>query len=299
MASLKDLRNRIATVKATQKVTKAMQLVASTKLRKVQLTAENSRPYAKRMERAVHNLGWRVSDLADASPLLVGTGSEQRMLCIVATTERGLCGGLNSNIIKHFKEHVDHFIANGKEVNILCVGGKGYKILKNSYGSMILDTVSLRHVRQLKYHHANEIAKRILELFAEDKFDVCCIFYAKFGSINSQRPRSTQLIPAVYAKAMTLAEMNAAEERACGYDYEPDEREVLNDLLPRNIATQIYRALLENAASEQGARMVAMEHATTNAGELIGKLTLEFNRKRQAQITNELMEIIAGSEALK
>jgi F-type H+-transporting ATPase subunit gamma len=299
MSSLKDLRTRIVSVKATQKVTKAMQLVAASKLRKVQEAAEMARPYAKRMERVVTDLAWRVADQADASKLLVGTGSEQRMLCLVATTERGLCGGLNAGIVRMVKDHVDHFVASGRDVKLLCIGSKGYRMLRPGYGDRIVDVISLRDVRRIGYADAHNVATRILDMYAADEYDVCCIFFAEFRSLLSQKPRSTQLVPVKYARAMTLEEMREADERAARYDYEPDDREFLEALLPAHVGTQIYRALLENAASEQGARMIAMDGATRNAGELIDRLTLEYNRLRQSQITRELIEIISAVESLQ
>ncbi|MCC2111930.1 MAG: F0F1 ATP synthase subunit gamma [Hyphomicrobiales bacterium] len=298
MPSLKELRGRIESVKATQKITKAMQLVAVARLNKVRDAAESARPYSERMEGVIRNLGWRVADMAEPSPLLVGTGSEQRLLCIVATTERGLCGGLNANIVKYVKQHLDHFIKHGRDVHVICVGRKGYTMLRREYGSRIVDTVSLRDVKRIAYGQAHDIAENVLTRFRANEFDVCCIFYAHFASVLTQEPTSIQLIPAVFSEAMTLEDMNEANERTAGLEFESDEQEVLNDLLPRNVAVQIFRALLENAASEQGARMTAMESATRNAGELIDKLTLQYNRTRQAQITRELMEIIAGAEAL-
>ncbi len=299
MPSLKELRNRIESVKATRKITKAMQLVAVARLNRVREAVENGRPYARRMEDLIRILGWRVGDMGDASPLLAGTGSEHRLLCIVVTTERGLCGGLNGNIIKHIREHVDYFIKAGRQVEILCVGRKGYSMLKRAYGNRIIDVISLRDVKRVGFGLAQQIAENALTRFANDEFDVCCIFYSEFVSVLNQEPESVQLIPALFTKAMTLEDMNDANRRTAGLDYEPGEQEVMDDLLPRNVTVQIYRALLENAASEQGARMTAMENATRNAGDLIDELTLQYNRSRQAQITRELMEIIAGAEALR
>lgn len=298
MPSLKELRRRIDSVKATQKITKAMQLVAAARLNKVRNAAESARPCAEHMERIIRDLGWRVADMAEPSPLLVGTGSEQRLLCIVATTERGLCGGLNANIVRFAKQHFDHFIRLGREVNVVCVGRKGQAMLQRDFGDHIIETISLRDVRRITYAKAREIADDVLDRFSADEFDVCCIFYAGFASVLTQEPTSIQLIPAMFSEAMTLEDMQAADARTAGREFEPDEQEVLNDLLPRNVAVQIFRALLENAASEQGARMMAMESATRNAGKLIDTLTLKYNRTRQAQITSELMEIIAGAEAL-
>lgn len=299
MPSLKELRNRIESVRATRKITKAMQLVAVARLNRVRDAVERARPYAIGMEELIRLLGWRISDRDGAPPLLAGTGSEHRLLCIVVTTERGLCGGLNAHIVKHIKEHLDYFIAAGRQVEILCVGRKGHVMLRPGYGDRIVDVVSLRDVKRVDFALAKRIAENALTRFAGGEFDVCCVFYSEFVSVLTQEPKSVQLIPAVFSKEMTLEDMRDADRKLAGLDYEPDEMEVLGELLPRNVAVQVYRALLENAASEQGARMTAMESATRNAGDLIDKLTLQYNRNRQALITRELMEIIAGAEALK
>ncbi len=298
MASLKDLRNRIASVKATQKITKAMQMVAAAKLRRAQEAAEAARPYAERMGTVLANLARRVGEVPGAPKLLVGTGSDQTHLLIVATADRGLCGGFNANIARIAREDASRLLREGKTVHILCVGTKGEAALKRDFESHILDTVSLKDVKRVAFTHAHEIAGRVLAMFDAGEFDVATLYYARFESVISQVPTRLQLIP---ARLTEDGEHGEGEEDAgptAAYEYEPEEAEILRDLLPRNVATQVFRALLENAASEQGARMTAMDNATRNAGEMIDKLTLSYNRQRQAQITKELIEIISGAEAL-
>ena len=296
MSSLKDLRNRIASVKATQKITKAMQMVAAAKLRRAQESAEAARPYAERMDAVLANLGKMVSAQEGASPLLVGTGSDKVHLLVVATAERGLCGGFNTNIARLAREHARRLIDEGKTVKILCVGRKGRDALRRDLNSHIIDLIELRGVRTVGFENADEIARRVLEMFDNGEFDVCTLFFSEFRSILTQAPTALQLIPA------KLPEADADAEKADGpnsaYEYEPDEEEILAELLPLNVSTQIFRGLLENAASEQGARMTAMDSATRNAGDMIDKLTLHYNRTRQAQITKELIEIVSGAEAL-
>jgi F-type H+-transporting ATPase subunit gamma len=294
MASLKDLRNRIASVKATQKITKAMQMVAAAKLRRAQEAAEAARPYAERMDKVLANLGARVN-VEGASPLLIGTGSDKVHLLVVATAERGLCGGFNANIARLAREHTRKLLQQGKTVKILCVGRKGRDSLRRDLSSHILDLIDLRGVRTIGYENAHEIGQRILAMFDDGEFDVCTLFFSEFKSILVQQPTALQLIP---AKLPEAEREDAASGPQAAYEYEPEEDEILADLLPRNISTQVYRALLENAASEQGARMTAMDNATRNAGEMIDKLTLLYNRSRQAQITKELIEIVSGAEAL-
>jgi F-type H+-transporting ATPase subunit gamma len=294
MASLKDLRNRIASVKATQKITKAMQMVAAAKLRRAQEAAEAARPYAERMDKVLANLGARVN-VEGASPLLIGTGSDKVHLLVVATAERGLCGGFNANIARLAREHTRKLLQQGKTVKILCVGRKGRDSLRRDLSSHILDLIDLRGVRTIGYENAHEIGQRILAMFDDGEFDVCTLFFSGFKSILVQQPTALQLIP---AKLPEAEREDAASGPQAAYEYEPEEDEILADLLPRNISTQVYRALLENAASEQGARMTAMDNATRNAGEMIDKLTLLYNRSRQAQITKELIEIVSGAEAL-
>ncbi|MDH3582111.1 MAG: F0F1 ATP synthase subunit gamma [Hyphomicrobiales bacterium] len=295
MPSLKDLRNRIASVTATQKITRAMQMVAAAKLRRAQEAAEAARPYAERMDKVLANLGARVDEGQGASPLLVGTGSDKTHLMVVASAERGLCGGFNGNIARLARGAALELLENGKTVKIFCVGRKARDILRRDLGSHIIDTVDLKGVRQIGFENANDIGQRILEMFEQKEFDVCTLYFSNFKSVLTQEPTALQLIPARLPDA-------GAEEQSAGavavYEYEPDEEEILADLLPLNVATQIFRGLLENAASEQGARMSAMDNATRNAGEMISDLTLLYNRSRQAQITKELIEIVSGAEAL-
>jgi F-type H+-transporting ATPase subunit gamma len=292
MPSLKDLRNRIASVKATRKITKAMQMVAAAKLRRAQEAALAARPYSDRMANVLGNLWSAFEGRADAPALLAGTGRNATHLLVVCTAERGLCGAFNSTIAKLAREHADRLMAEGKTIKILCVGKKGYDILRRNYGRFIIDVVDLRQARVLGFSHAQGIAVKILRLFEEGQFDVCSLFYAEFKSVITQKPTALQLIPSVPGAG------RAPELEGAIYDAEPDEGEILADLLPRNIGVQVFRALLENAASEQGARMSAMDNATRNAGDMIDKLTLRYNRQRQAQITKELIEIISGAEAL-
>jgi F-type H+-transporting ATPase subunit gamma len=293
MPSLKDLRNRIASVKATRKITKAMQMVAAAKLRRAQEAAIAARPYSDRMAAVLGNLARAMEGRSDVSPLIAGTGRDQIHLIVVATAERGLCGSFNSSIVKLAREHADRAMAEGKTVKIFCVGKKGFDQLKRLYGRYIVDTIDFRGVKQIGFAQAQAVGNRILTLFEESGFDACTIFFSEFKSVMTQRPRPLRLIPAEVPAAATAADLKGAIHEA-----EPDEAEILADLLPRNIKVQIYRALLENAASEQGARMSAMDNATRNAGDMIDRLTLNYNRQRQAQITKELIEIISGAEAL-
>ena len=294
MASLKDLRNRIASVKATQKITKAMQMVAAAKLRRAQSAAEAARPYSQRMDAVMANIAAAISGDAEGAPkLLAGTGSDKTHLLIVATAERGLCGGFNSSIARLARDKARELRTAGKDVKILCVGKKGADVLKSEFEDIMLPIIDLREVKYVGYENASEIASGVLEMFDNGEFDVATLFYSEFQSVISQIPTAQQIIPP------EIKETEGETDSACVvYDYEPDEAEILEDLLPRNVAVQIFRALLENAASEQGARMSAMDNATRNAGEMIDKLTLTFNRQRQAQITKELIEIISGAEAL-
>jgi F-type H+-transporting ATPase subunit gamma len=293
MPSLKDLRNRISSVKATRKITKAMQMVAAAKLRRAQEAAVAARPYSNRMAAVLGNLAQAMEGRPDALPLMAGTGSDQTHLIVVATAERGLCGNFNSSIVKLAREHADRLMAEGKTVKIFCVGKKGHDQLRRLYGRHIIETIDFRGLKQIGFAQAQATGNRVLRLFEDGAFDVCTIFFAEFKSVMTQRPRGLRLIPAEVPAAGTIPELGGAIHEA-----EPDEGEILADLLPRNINVQIYRALLENAASEQGARMSAMDSATRNAGEMIDKLTLNYNRQRQAQITKELIEIISGAEAL-
>jgi F-type H+-transporting ATPase subunit gamma len=293
MPSLKDLRNRIASVKATRKITKAMQMVAAAKLRRAQEAATAGRPYAQRMERLLGNLGSR-ANRAGASPLLVGTGKDDVHLLIVMTAERGLCGGFNSNIAKLARQDALRLLAAGKTVKILNVGRKGADNLRRDFSRQIVDRVDLRSIKVMSFDVALEIANRILSKFEAGEFDVATLYFGEFRSVISQKPTALQLIP---VKLPEDAAADAGDAQAI-YEYEPDENEILSDLLPRNIASQIFRALLENQASFYGAQMSAMDSATRNAGDMIDKLTLRYNRTRQAMITKELIEIISGAEAL-
>jgi len=294
MASLKDLRNRIASVKATQKITKAMQMVAAAKLRRAQTAAEAARPYSQRMDGVMANIAAAIGDDTSSAPkLLAGTGSDQTHLLIVATAERGLCGGFNSSIARLGRDKARELLAAGKTVKILCVGKKGADVLRSEFDDIMLPVVDLREVKNVSYSNASDIAHQVLGMFDADDFDVATLFYSEFQSVISQIPTAQQIIPP------SIPEVESdADSASTFYDYEPDENEILADLLPNNVTVQIFRALLENAASEQGARMSAMDNATRNAGEMIDKLTQTFNRQRQAQITTELIEIIAGAEAL-
>jgi len=295
MPSLKDLRNRIASVKATQKITKAMQMVAAAKLRRAQTAAEAARPYATRMEAVLANLATALAGREGGPPLMVGTGKDQVHLLVVCTAERGLCGAFNSSIVRLARERINRLLADGKQVKILCVGRKGYDQLKRLYAPLIIDVIEFRGVRQLNFEHAEKAAGKILALFAEGAFDVATLFFSRYRSVISQIPTAQQIIPA------TVPAETPSQEAALGgavYEYEPDEAEILTVLLPLNITVQIFKALLENAASEQGARMSAMDNATRNAGDMIDRLTMKYNRSRQAMITKELIEIISGAEAL-
>jgi F-type H+-transporting ATPase subunit gamma len=291
MPSLKDLRVRIASVKATQKITKAMQMVAAAKLRKAQMAAEASRPYAEKMENVLANLGAGV-DASSAPRLLAGTGSDKVHLLIVCTAERGLCGAFNSSIARLAREHAGRLIADGKTVKILCVGKKGNDALRRTLSRYIIDLIEFRSVKQMSFVQADQVGQRVLAMYEAGEFDVATLFFSRFRSVISQIPTAQRIIPAeIPAKA-------APKGAQAVYDYEPEESEILGALLPRNVTVQIFKALLENAASEQGARMSAMDNATRNAGDMIKKQTQKYNRTRQAMITKELIEIISGAEAL-
>ena len=290
MPSLKDLRNRIASVKATQKITKAMQMVAAAKLRRAQTAAEAARPYAERMAVVLGNLASGITIGPETPRLLAGTGSDRVHLLIVCTAERGLCGAFNSSIARLARDHANRLMAEGKTVKIICVGKKGHDILRRQFAQQIIELIDLRSVRQLGFEQGDMIAQKVLARFEAGEFDVATLFYSRFRSVIAQIPTSQQIIPA-------QIEMGAGSSDAV-YDYEPEEGEILATLLPRNLTVQIFRALLENAASEQGARMSAMDNATRNAGEMIKKQTMTYNRSRQAMITKELIEIISGAEAL-
>jgi F-type H+-transporting ATPase subunit gamma len=294
MASLKDLRNRIASVKATQKITKAMQMVAAAKLRRAQEAAEAARPYSQRMGAVLANIAEAVGSGGDSPALMTGTGKDDTHLLVVCTAERGLCGGFNSQIARFAREHIRKLQGEGKTIKIVCVGKKGFDILRRDFASIIIERVDLREVKTLGFANADAIGRKIIELFNDGQFDVCTLFYSEFKSVISQIPTALQIIPAA-----SLVNSSEPESGGVGvYEYEPEPGEILSDLIPRNISVQVFRALLENAAGEMGAKMSAMDNATRNAGDMINKLTITYNRQRQAQITKELIEIISGAEAL-
>ena len=293
MPSLKDLKLRIESIKSTRKITKAMQMVAAAKLRRAQDAAEAARPYADRFNAVLGQLAASVGGSDSAPKLLSGTGKDDVHLLVVMTAERGLCGGFNTNIVKLAKQHIADLTAAGKTVKVLTVGKKGREQLKRDFADLLVVHVDLSEVKRIGYANAQDVAKDLLTKFDGGEFDVATIFYAKFENVVSQIPTAQQVIPAKFE-----AEDDSADAAATLYDYEPDEETILADLLPRGVATQIFAALLENGASEQGARMSAMDNATRNAGDMIDRLTIEYNRSRQAVITNELIEIISGAEAL-
>jgi F-type H+-transporting ATPase subunit gamma len=284
------MRVRIAATKATQKITKAMQMVAASKLRRAQAAAVAARPYAERMSRVLSSIAAAVAGSDSAPRLLAGTGNERVHLLVVCTAERGLCGPFNSSIVRLAREKANALIADGRDVKVLCVGRKGYEQLRRLYGKLIIETIELRGVRSIGFGQADMIAKTIVALFEQGNFDVATLFFSRFKSVIAQIPTAQQIIPPVFE--------NGDTGPSTSYEYEPEEEEILAELLPRNLSVQVFRALLENAASEQGARMSAMDNATRNAGEMIRKQTLTFNRTRQAMITKELIEIISGAEAL-
>ena len=291
MPSLKSFRNRIASVKAIRKITKAQQMVAASKLRRAQEAADAARPYAEKMNAVIANLAAGLKGNPDASPFLVGTGSDKRHLVIVATADRGLCGSFNTNIVRLAKQHIESLLREGKEVKILCVGRKGRDQLRRLYSKMIIDTVDFMGVKRIGFVNALPIGRRVIDMFNAGEFDVATLIYSRFRSVISQVPTQQQLIP------VQISEQAATTSNVV-YEYEPDEGELLSELLPRNVTVQIFRALLENVAGEYGAKMSAMDSATRNAGDVIDKLTLQYNRTRQAMITKELIEIISGAEAL-
>jgi len=290
MASLKDMRVRIAATKATQKITKAMQMVAASKLRRAQAAAEAARPYAERMGKVLGSIAAAVAGSDSAPQLLAGTGADKVHLLVVCTAERGLCGPFNSSIVRLAREKANALTNAGKEVKFLCVGRKGAEQLRRQYGRQIVETIELRGIKQMGFAQAEMVAGKIVALFEQGGFDVCTLFFSRFRSVIAQVPTAQQIIPPLFEQAE--AGLNVS------YEYEPEESDILADLLPRNLSVQVFRALLENAASEQGARMTAMDNATRNAGEMIRKQTLTYNRTRQAMITKELIEIISGAEAL-
>jgi F-type H+-transporting ATPase subunit gamma len=290
MASLKDMRVRIASTKATQKITKAMQMVAASKLRRAQTAAEAARPYAEKMDAVISNIATAAAGSPGAPVLLSGTGKDQVHLLLVCTGERGLCGAFNSAIVRLARERANALLADGKDVKFFCVGRKGFEQIRRNFESRIIETVELRSVRQLRFENADVIGRKIVALFEAGQFDVCTLFFSRFKSVIAQIPTAQQLIPAVFPA--TPAGGGAI------YEYEPDEEDILAELLPRNISVQIFRALMENSASFYGAQMTSMDNATRNAGDMIRKQTLTYNRTRQAMITKELIEIISGAEAL-
>ena len=290
MASLDDLKKRIASVKSTQKITKAMKMVAAAKLRRAQESAERGRPYSEKMNNVILNLSNGISDKDNAPKLLSGSGKEQIHLCVVMTSDRGLCGGFNANIIKKAKSYFVKLNKEGKELKIITVGSKGNDQLKRVYGNKIIENISFKNSKNANYFDAEKVGKIIIEKFQKEEFDICTIFYNQFKNVITQIPQAQQIIP-----LNNEGEESSSEE---SYEFEPDEDEILSNLLPKNISTQIFKAMLENSASEQGSRMSAMDNATRNAGEMVDKLTIEYNRSRQAAITKELIEIISGAESL-
>ena len=292
MPNLKDLKNRIESVKSTRKITKAMQMVAAAKLRKAQEAAEQARPYAEKMSIVIEKLAFS-TNASSNSPLLVGNGKDKTHLIIVATSERGLCGAFNSSIVRLAKNHINHLISDGNNIKILTIGKKGREQLKRDFGDYMIEHVDLSEIKKISYDDASNISDNIISKFFDNEFDIATIFYNQFESVISQIPQSSQLIPIKF-KSDELTN----DDNISNFVYEPDEQEIIEDLLPKAISTKVFTALLENGASEQGARMSAMDNATRNAGEMIDKLTIQFNRSRQAAITNELIEIISGAEAL-
>ena len=291
MASLDDLKKRIASVKSTQKITKAMKMVAAAKLRRAQDSAEKGRPYSEKMNNVILNLSSGISDKENAPKLLSGTGSDKIHLCVVMTSDRGLCGGFNTNIIKKAKAYFSKISDEGKELKIITVGSKGNDQLKRTFGDKIIENISFKNSKNVNYFDADKVGKMIIEKFEKEEFDVCTIFYNQFKNVITQIPQAQQIIP-------LEADKKDGDLDGSSYEFEPDEDEILSNLLPKNISTQIFKAMLENSASEQGSRMSAMDNATRNAGEMVDKLTIEYNRSRQAAITKELIEIISGAESL-
>jgi len=289
MPSLDDLKKRISSVKSTQKITKAMKMVAAAKLRRAQESAEKGRPFSEKMNNIILNLSNSITDKENASKFLVGTGKNEVHLCVVITADRGLCGGFNTNICRKAKSYFEQILKEGKKLKIFTVGSKGYDQLKRVYGDKIIENKNFKGYKKITYNEAEEIGSKIIKLFNESQFDVCKIFYNKFKNVITQLPQAQQIIP---------IENFEQEKKDNSYEFEPEENEILDNLLPRNISIQIFKAFLENAASEQGSRMTAMDNATRNAGDLVDKLTITYNRSRQAAITKELIEIISGAESL-
>ena len=291
MPSLDDLRKRIVSVKSTQKITKAMKMVAAAKLRKAQESAERGRPYSEKMQNIILNLTESISDPQNAPKLLIGTGKDQIHLCVVMTSDRGLCGGFNSNICRLAKKYFEKILKEGKNLKIITIGSKGHDQLKREYGKYVIKKLSFKNKKKISFTEADEVGKIILDLFNQDEFDKCILFFNNFKNVMTQIPEAQQIIP-------TEVKKDFKKNEEIFYEFEPDEDEILEDLLPKNISTQVFKAFLENSASEQGSRMTAMDSATRNAGDLVNKLTINYNRSRQAVITKELIEIISGAESL-
>ncbi len=292
MPSLDDLKKRIKSVKSTQKITKAMKMVAAAKLRKAQENAEKGRPYSKKMQNIILNLTRSISDPKNAPKLLVGTGNDKTYLCVVLTADRGLCGGFNTNICKLAKTNFKKILNEQKNLKIITVGSKGFDQIKREYGKFVIKKYSFKEKKQITFKEADTVGNEILRLFNQNEFDKCILFFNNFKNVITQIPQAQQIIPADNKSS------ESTEENSLLYEFEPDEDEILEDLLPKNISTQVFKAFLENAASEQGSRMTAMDNATRNAGDLVDKLTINYNRSRQASITKELIEIISGAESL-
>ena len=292
MPSLDDLKKRIKSVKSTQKITKAMKMVAAAKLRKAQENAERGRPYSRKMQNIILNLTNSINDPQNAPKLLIGTGDDKKYLCVVLTADRGLCGGFNSNICKLAKINFKKILGEGKTLKIITVGTKGLDQIKREYGKYVIKKFSFKEKKQISFNEAKIVGDEIISLFNQNEFDKCILFYNNFKNVITQIPQAQQIIPAENNST------DKTDEKTHSYEFEPDEDEILEDLLPKNISTQIFKALLENAASEQGSRMTAMDNATRNAGDLVEKLTINYNRSRQASITKELIEIISGAESL-
>jgi len=290
MPSLDDLKKRIKSVKSTQKITKAMKMVAAAKLRRAQESAEKGRPFSEKMNNVILNLSSSISDKDSASKFLVGTGKDTTHLCVIITADRGLCGGFNTNICRKAKNYFEKILKEGKILKIFTVGSKGHDQLKRLYGKYIIEKMNFKGLKKITYKEAEDTGKIIIKLFKESQFDVCKIFYNRFKNVITQIPQEQQIVPIEKQKEVKMSDNF--------YEFEPEENEILNDLLPRNISTQIFKAFLENAASEQGSRMTAMDNATRNAEDLVDRLTINYNRSRQAAITKELIEIISGAESL-
>ena len=292
MPSLDDLKKRISSVKSTQKITKAMKMVAAAKLRRAQESAENGRPYSEKMNNIILNLSNSITDKDNASKFLVGTGKNNTHLCVIITADKGLCGGFNTNICRKAKNYFEKILKEGKTLKIFTVGSKGHDQLKRAYGSYIVEKINFKGFKKITYKEAEQVSNKIIKLFNESQFDVCKIFFNQFKNVMTQIPQAQQIIPIESKKNVEKINLDNS------YEFEPEENEILDNLLPRNISTQIFKAFLENAASEQGSRMTAMDSETRNAGDLVDKLTITYNRSRQAAITKELIEIISGAESL-